>query len=191
MKNDKNLSVVLFILILTFFISFCSGQSTTVSKINTKGVYYHFNSRPVYDTSNSYMEFLFFYTDGTVTSFVERTKSNEMNYVLKNIDMYQAIESWGIYKINNDTIRAQILIHDPSRIGKIAEEWTIIIHDNATMYLSQTICDRCENHYVEYNSKNKIIFQPMLQYKFMTSLIKPDSSKMGKYYKRWIKKKLD
>ena len=113
MKNDKNISVVLFILILTFFISFCSGQSTTVSKINTKGFYYHFNSKPVYDTSRSYMEFLFFYDDGTVTSFFELSKINEVNYALKNIDMHP--DTWGIYKINNDTLRAQILLHDPQQ----------------------------------------------------------------------------
>ena len=78
-----------------------------------------------------------------------------------------------------------------SRIGKIPEEWTMIIYDSANICLSQTVCDRCKNQYSQYGSDNKIMFKPMLQYKFMASLNKPDSSKMRKYYKRWIQKKLD
>jgi hypothetical protein len=170
------------------------GQIIVNTQINTNGFYYNLHEHPPYDSSKSYLEFIFFYNDGTMYWFIEQTKINEVDFkikdVLKNIKKYKYIGEWGYYSIKGDTLDANLFIHDGSRIGKIREQWKMFIGDSLSIYLTKTICDRCKNQYSTYGNSNEIIFQPNIRYKFESSLIRPDSSQMRLRKKEWFRKEM-
>jgi len=192
----KNKCRVHFVSSLVFAVicsALCRGQANQ-GTIKIAGVYYTFQEYPAYDPTKTYLEFLFFYSDGTVAHFVNPAEQNgqmaQVRNILNNINEYRYIAKWGYYTINHDSITAKIFLRDRSRLGKITEEWHCLIATGDTIYVTKTVCDRCKNQYLEYGQNNAIVFQPMKKYQFEPSITKLDSSETWLRKKKWFQREL-
>src|SRR5687767_7577716 len=163
--------------------------------LNLNGIYFIKNSKNKFPTA-----FMFLYNDGSIyvsnlggSHIDSMFWSNPTKYLtfLENKwpSMIETTRNyWGFYKIRNDSIYIQYFnLNYDYWMKRNTIEFQGLIKNDSTILISKELCEWCHVVSSKFDETGINNYSPPVEYSFLPSAFKPDSSDAWYKGQRWYK----